>query len=106
LSVKLDKPVLTNVTDLRLDGDKLVVGTAIFGGTQLVDTVFTGDGPGIVVVKPKSFAPSEGGSPTPVRPMAPRSSTATSRSAAARSWTRPMWSCPVAAGSARPATTR
>src|SRR5579872_5493801 len=57
VSVKLDKPVLTNVTDLRLDGDKLVVGTAIFGGTQLVDTVFTGDGPGIVVVKPKSFAP-------------------------------------------------
>ena len=62
LSVKLDRPVLTNVTDLKLDGDTLVVGTAIFGGTQLVDTVFTGGGPGIVVVKPKSFAPSEGGS--------------------------------------------
>ncbi|HEY2429226.1 MAG TPA: electron transfer flavoprotein subunit alpha/FixB family protein [Acidimicrobiales bacterium] len=62
LSVKLDKPVLTNVTELRLDGDKLVVGTAIFGGTLLVDTVFTGGGPGIVVVKPKSFAPEEGGS--------------------------------------------
>jgi electron transfer flavoprotein alpha subunit len=61
LSAKLDKPVLTNVTDLKLDGDKLVVGTAIFGGTQLVDTVFTGEGPGIVVVKPKSFAPEEGG---------------------------------------------
>jgi electron transfer flavoprotein alpha subunit len=61
LSAKLDKPVLTNVTDLGLDGDKLVVGTAIFGGNLNLATVFTGSGPGIVVVKPKSFAPSEGG---------------------------------------------
>src|SRR5581483_112432 len=62
LSAKLDKPVLTNVTDLRLDGDTLVVGSAIFGGTLNVDTKFTEGGPGIVVVKPKSFAPAEGGS--------------------------------------------
>jgi len=61
LSVKLDKPVLTNVTDLGEDGGKLVVGTAIFGGSLLLDTVFTGAGPNIVVVKPKSFAPEEGG---------------------------------------------
>jgi electron transfer flavoprotein alpha subunit len=61
LSVKLDRPVLTNVTDLRLDGDRLVVGTAIFGGSLLIDTVLTGGGPAIVVVKPKSFAPEEGG---------------------------------------------
>jgi electron transfer flavoprotein alpha subunit len=61
LSVKLDRPVLTNVTDLRLDGDKLVVGTAIFGGNLLVDTVFTDGPPAIVCVKPKSFAPEEGG---------------------------------------------
>jgi len=61
LSVKLDKPVLTNVTDLRLDGDAIVVGTAIFGGSVLLDTVFTGSGPGLVVVKPKSFAAEESG---------------------------------------------
>jgi electron transfer flavoprotein alpha subunit len=61
LSVKLDRPVLTNVTDLRLDGDRVVVGTAIFGGSLLIDTVFTGGGPAIIVVKPKSFAPEEGG---------------------------------------------
>jgi electron transfer flavoprotein alpha subunit len=61
LSSKLDRPVLTNVTDLRLDGDRLVVGAAIFGGSLLVDTVFTGSGPNLVVVKPKSFAAEEGG---------------------------------------------
>jgi electron transfer flavoprotein alpha subunit len=61
LSAKLDRPVLTNVTDLRLDGDRLVVGAAIFGGSLLVDTVFTGSGPNLVVVKPKSFAAEEGG---------------------------------------------
>ena len=61
LSVKLDRPVLTNVTDLRIDGDRLVVGAAIFGGTLLVDTVFSGGGPNIVVVKPKSFPAEEGG---------------------------------------------
>ena len=61
LSVKLDRPVLTNVTDLRIDGDRLVVGAAIFGGTLLVDTVFTAGGPNIVVVKPKSFPAEEGG---------------------------------------------
>jgi electron transfer flavoprotein alpha subunit len=60
LSVKLDRPVLTNVTDLRLDGDRLVVGTAIFGGNLLIDTVLTDGPPAIVVVKPKSFAPEEG----------------------------------------------
>jgi electron transfer flavoprotein alpha subunit len=61
LSARLDKPVLTNVTDLGLDGDRLVVGTSIFGGTLNLDTVFTDGAPAIVVVKPKSFAAEEGG---------------------------------------------
>jgi electron transfer flavoprotein alpha subunit len=62
LSAKLDRPVLTNVTDLRLDGDRLVVGTSIFGGTLNLETVLTGGAPNIVVVKPKSFAAEEAGS--------------------------------------------
>ena len=63
LSVKLDRPVLTNGTDLRVDGDKLVVGTSIFGGVTLVDTEFEGDGPFLGAIRPKSFAaePSGGG---------------------------------------------
>jgi electron transfer flavoprotein alpha subunit len=63
LSVAIDRPVLTNGTDLRLDGDKLVVGNAIFGGNTLVDTVFEGERPYLAVIRPKSFAaePSGGG---------------------------------------------
>ncbi len=63
LSVKLDRPVLTNGTDLKVDGDKLIVGTAIFGGVTLVDTEFEGDGPFLGAIRPKSFAaePSGGG---------------------------------------------
>ena len=63
LSVKLDKPVLTNNIDLDVDGDAVTATTPIFGGTQLVRTKFTGAGPYLVLVRPKSFAaePSGGG---------------------------------------------
>jgi len=63
LSVKLDRPALTNATDLKADGDKLIVGSAIFGGVTLVDTEFEADGPFLGVIRPKSFAaePSGGG---------------------------------------------
>ena len=63
LSVKLDRPALTNATDLKADGDKLIVGNAIFGGVTLVDTEFEADGPFLGVIRPKSFAaePSGGG---------------------------------------------
>ena len=73
LSVKLDRPVLTNGTDLKVDGDKLIVGSAIFGGVTLVDTEFEGDGPFLGVIRPKSFAaePSGGGAAAVVAVPAP-----------------------------------
>ena len=63
LSVKLDKPVLTNNIEVEVDGDTVIATTPIFGGTQLVRTKFTGGGPHLVLVRPKSFAaePSGGG---------------------------------------------
>jgi len=63
LSVKLDRPVVTNGTELRVDGDTLVVGNAIFGGNTLVDTQFSGEGPFLAAIRPKSFVaePSGGG---------------------------------------------
>ena len=47
LSVRLDAPVLTNGMSLSLDGDTLVFGTAIFGGTTLVDVKLTAGGPAL-----------------------------------------------------------
>jgi len=61
LSVKLDRPVLTNGTALRVDGDKAVVGTAIFGGNTLVDTEYEGEGPFLAAIRPKSFPAEPGG---------------------------------------------
>jgi electron transfer flavoprotein alpha subunit len=61
LSVKLDKPVLSNNTDLSVDGDSIVASTPIFGGTQIVRTKLTAGAPNIVLVRPKSFAAEESG---------------------------------------------
>jgi electron transfer flavoprotein alpha subunit len=61
LSVKLDRPVLTNGTDLKLNGAKAVVGTAIFGGNTLVETEFEGPTPHLAAIRPKSFSAEPGG---------------------------------------------
>ena len=54
LSVKLDAPVITNIVDLADEGG--LVGTEpIFGGASNVKTKFTGDKPGIFLIRPKSF---------------------------------------------------
>jgi electron transfer flavoprotein alpha subunit len=66
LSARLDRPVLTNVTGLSDDGG-LVTEHPVFGGSQTVKATFTSEGPGIVVVRAKSFAAeSGGGSPAAV----------------------------------------
>lgn len=66
LSARLDRPVLTNVTGL-VDEGGLVSEHQIFGGTQVARARFTADGPGIVVVRAKSFAAEpSGGAPATV----------------------------------------
>jgi electron transfer flavoprotein alpha subunit len=66
LSARLDRPVLTNVTGLIDDGG-LTTEHPVFGGTQLVRARFTGEGPGIIVVRAKSFAAEpSGGAPAAV----------------------------------------
>jgi electron transfer flavoprotein alpha subunit len=61
LSVKLDRTVLTNNVDLQVDGDSVVTVEPVFGGTTNVRTTFTGEGPFLVLVRPKSFAAEESG---------------------------------------------
>ncbi len=60
LSVKLDKPVLTNNTDVEV-GDGIVVSTQIFGGSQIVKTKFAAGSPAIALFRPKSFVAEESG---------------------------------------------
>jgi electron transfer flavoprotein alpha subunit len=70
LSVRLDRTLLTNVVGLELDGDTLVASEPVFGGTTEVRTRFSGDGPFIVLVRPKSFAADpSGGDPAEVEDL-------------------------------------
>jgi electron transfer flavoprotein alpha subunit len=64
LSAKIDRPVLTNVVGLSDDGG-LVSEHAVFGGSQVLKARFTGPGPGIFVIRAKSFAPEESGGAPP-----------------------------------------
>ena len=67
LSVALDGPVITNVVDIEVSGDKLVGTEPVFGGTTMVKTSFTGDTTPILLVRPKSFVAEEtGGGPAAV----------------------------------------
>jgi electron transfer flavoprotein alpha subunit len=66
LSAKLDRPVLTNVTGL-VAGDSLSSQHPLFGGSHTVTARFTGEGPGIFVIRAKSFAAeAAGGAPSAV----------------------------------------
>ncbi len=61
LSARLDRTLLTNVTGIS-DNGGLETEHPVFGGTQIVKAKFTSDGPGIIVVRAKSFvAESSGG---------------------------------------------
>jgi electron transfer flavoprotein alpha subunit len=73
LSAMLGRPVLTNVTGLVAEDGGLATQHPVFGGTQIVTAKFTGDGPGIFVIRAKSFAaePSGGGAAEVVAAPAP-----------------------------------
>ena len=60
LSVKLDRTVLTNSTDVSVDGDSVSVQTPIFGGSKIVTSTFTGETPFLAAFRPKSFEPAGG----------------------------------------------
>jgi electron transfer flavoprotein alpha subunit len=61
LSAKLDKPVLTNVTGLVETDGSLSSQHPVFGGSQIVTAKFTGSGPGLFVIRAKSFAAEPSG---------------------------------------------
>ena len=121
LSVRLDRPVLTNIVGIdESDGD-MTTEHAIFGGSMMLRARFTDGPPGIFVVRAKSFAaePARGrragsrdrrrrrseSSETRRQRRCAGSSPATRRSAAGPSSTRRPSSCPAGGASARPRTT-
>ena len=61
LSAKLDRPVLTNVTGLVEGDGGLSSQHPVFGGSHIVTARFTGEGPGIFVIRAKSFAAEPSG---------------------------------------------
>ena len=61
LSAKLDRTVLTNGIGFSLSGDTVVVDHAVFGGAKIVKASFTGAGPHIVLIRPKSYAAETAG---------------------------------------------
>ena len=64
LSAQLDRSIVTNGIDVAVDGG-VGVTSEIFGGSQLVTTMFSGDGPHLVLIRPKSFPAEPSGGPAP-----------------------------------------
>ena len=81
LSAKLDRPVLTNVVDLIEVEGGLVSQHAIFGGAEILSAKFTADGPGIFVIRAKSFAAEASGGAAAAVVPAPAPDTGASNAA-------------------------
>ncbi len=62
LSVKIDRPVITNVVGLDQEGDTISSSHVLFGGSQIATAQFTGKMPWIFIVRSKTFTaePSSG----------------------------------------------
>ncbi|HUY44002.1 MAG TPA: electron transfer flavoprotein subunit alpha/FixB family protein [Acidimicrobiales bacterium] len=71
LSARLDRPVLTNATGLVDEGGVLTTEHPVFGGTQIVRARFSAEGPGLIVVRAKSFAAEPSGSAAALVESAP-----------------------------------
>lgn len=64
VSAKLNTGIISNGIDVAVDGG-VGVTSEIFGGEQLVTTMFEGNGPHLVLIRPKALAAEPSGGPTP-----------------------------------------
>jgi electron transfer flavoprotein alpha subunit len=60
-AIRLKGGVVTDATDLELDGERMLVTKAIFGGEMTSKCFAKGEGPQFITVKPNSFTAEEGG---------------------------------------------
>ncbi|MEX2623822.1 MAG: electron transfer flavoprotein subunit alpha/FixB family protein [Acidimicrobiia bacterium] len=65
LAARLGATVLSNAIDVGLEQGPATTSHEIFGGTQIAGAAFTGPGPYLVLVRPKSFAASPVGIAAP-----------------------------------------
>lgn len=65
LAVRLEAGIITDASDLTLDGDDLVVTKAVFGGATITRSRVRGGRPALVGVKPNAFAAEESGGGVP-----------------------------------------
>jgi electron transfer flavoprotein alpha subunit len=65
LSARLGAPVLSNAVDVTVADGKVSAANEILGGTQMVHTVAEGDGPVVVVTRPKAFPAEPSGAAAP-----------------------------------------
>lgn len=62
LAARIGRPILSNATDVTLDGS---TNHEIFGGTQIAEAEITSAGPKLVLIRPKSFAAEPTGGAAP-----------------------------------------
>ncbi|MPZ51296.1 MAG: electron transfer flavoprotein subunit alpha/FixB family protein [Acidimicrobiia bacterium] len=65
LAVRLGTGVLSNAADVRLVDGGVETDHEIFGGTQIATAAVSGDGPFLVLVRPKSTTPEPSGGSAP-----------------------------------------
>lgn len=65
LSARLNRPVVSNASDVRSDGGVVIVTNEIFGGSELVETAIRAEAPALVIARPKSFTAEPGGEQSP-----------------------------------------
>ncbi len=64
-AVRLKGGVVTDANDLELDGDRMLVTKAIFGGEMTSKCFAKGEGPQFITVKPNAFTAEEGNLTSP-----------------------------------------
>ena len=64
-AIRLKGGVVTDANDLELDGEKMLVTKAIFGGEMTSKCFAKGEGPQFITVKPNAFTAEEGGDGSP-----------------------------------------
>jgi electron transfer flavoprotein alpha subunit len=65
LSARMGKTILSNATEISVDGGAVTVTNEIFGGMTLVDTTFESDAPYLVIARAKAFVAEESGGGAP-----------------------------------------